>query len=274
MEKKYLSDGRKVAVVGKLNNQETIVQEIFVTANGSEIPSGENFVVKSLHNEPVLSYVEKRAKEMEKFVKSLEADRKKIEHDNKKARQELEAIRDIVRSSNKLAQLLPESELDVFSSFITGTIKYLVVDGYTITPPVEMIDKVICWDTYYGDSKYNGIKLVSVLGKSGGDMEYRIHKYPGGSAHTDAVYPFTNKEGALSHIKQIAEEKIDDDRLTTDSYNACIEMGIVFSKKHKERYLQFRNKILEENIKNAKQKLLECQNKLDNLLKGNTNDKK
>ncbi|WP_181393601.1 hypothetical protein [Pectobacterium carotovorum] len=29
-EVKFLSDGRKVAVIGQLNNQETIVQEIFV----------------------------------------------------------------------------------------------------------------------------------------------------------------------------------------------------------------------------------------------------
>lgn len=48
---KYTDDGKKVLVVGKLNAQQTIVQEIFVSA-GQEIPSGENFVVKSLHDAP------------------------------------------------------------------------------------------------------------------------------------------------------------------------------------------------------------------------------
>lgn len=47
METKFLSDGRKVVVVGALNNQETIVQEVFVTQQGDEIPGGERFVVKS-----------------------------------------------------------------------------------------------------------------------------------------------------------------------------------------------------------------------------------
>ncbi|QMR79257.1 hypothetical protein HV097_09595 [Enterobacter roggenkampii] len=37
METKFLSDGRKVVVVGALNNQETIVQEVFVTQQGDEI---------------------------------------------------------------------------------------------------------------------------------------------------------------------------------------------------------------------------------------------
>jgi len=60
-EFKFLNDGRKVKVIGKLNNQEMIVQEIFVTKSGDEIPSGESFTAKSLHDEPVLSYKDKEA---------------------------------------------------------------------------------------------------------------------------------------------------------------------------------------------------------------------
>jgi hypothetical protein len=37
MEIKYLSDGRKVVVVGQLNQTETIVQEVFVTEAGDEL---------------------------------------------------------------------------------------------------------------------------------------------------------------------------------------------------------------------------------------------
>ena len=58
MQTKYTTDGKKVAIVGKLNNTETIVQEIFVSENGSEIPAGENFVVKSLLDAPAKSWKE------------------------------------------------------------------------------------------------------------------------------------------------------------------------------------------------------------------------
>jgi len=61
---KYTSDGKKVLVVGKLNAQETIVQEIFIS-NDNEIPSGENFVVKSLHDAPAVSWKEKNLKDFE-----------------------------------------------------------------------------------------------------------------------------------------------------------------------------------------------------------------
>ena len=52
-EIKYTDDGRKVVVLGALNKQEKIVQEIFVIGE-QEIPSGENFVVKSLHDAPAI----------------------------------------------------------------------------------------------------------------------------------------------------------------------------------------------------------------------------
>ena len=55
---KYTTDGKKVVVIGDLNQTEKIVQEIFVTEDGAEIPSGERFVVKSLLDEPAKSWQE------------------------------------------------------------------------------------------------------------------------------------------------------------------------------------------------------------------------
>ena len=64
MEIKFTTDGKKVIVIGSLNSQEKIVQEIFIVG-GSEIPSGEHFVVKSLHDAPAVSWKEKNIKEIE-----------------------------------------------------------------------------------------------------------------------------------------------------------------------------------------------------------------
>ena len=61
---KYTTDGKKVVVLGNLNSQEKIVQEVFVV-DGSEIPSGEHFIVKSLHDATAISWKEKRLQEIE-----------------------------------------------------------------------------------------------------------------------------------------------------------------------------------------------------------------
>ena len=62
---KYTTDGKKVVVIGDLNQSEKIVQEIFVTEDGCEIPSGERFVVKSLLDSPSVSWKEKSLKDLE-----------------------------------------------------------------------------------------------------------------------------------------------------------------------------------------------------------------
>ena len=44
---KYTQDGKKVSVVGKINNTQFIVQELFISGE-NEFPAGDNFVVSCL----------------------------------------------------------------------------------------------------------------------------------------------------------------------------------------------------------------------------------
>ncbi|GAG11454.1 unnamed protein product, partial [marine sediment metagenome] len=142
MEMKYLSDGRKVAVIGTLNNTETIVQEIFVTKDGADIPSGENFTVKSLHDEPVMSWEKKQEAKLEKRIKDLERRKEIADKECYQSQSKLKAYGEIVKSTRKMIDLLPESELKTFSLFITGSAMYFVLDRYDITEPARMIDSV------------------------------------------------------------------------------------------------------------------------------------
>ena len=101
---KYLSDGRKVVVVGVLNQTETIVQEVFVTKSGDEIPSGERFVVKSLHDAPVLSY---KTKEEARLLKRIESEKKELAGivvKQRAAKQKLETLRSILKCTTKLVE--------------------------------------------------------------------------------------------------------------------------------------------------------------------------
>ena len=79
MKAKYLSDGRKVVVIGQLNNVESIVQEIFVSESGDQIPSGEKFTTKSLHDEPVKPWKQKEAEKFEARYNKMQLEIKDIE---------------------------------------------------------------------------------------------------------------------------------------------------------------------------------------------------
>lgn len=206
---KYTNDGKKVLIVGKLNSQETIVQEIFVSAR-QEIPSGENFVVKSLHSAPAESWKEKNLRELEA---RYESDRKKLQGqiddqerrlglERDKAKLQTSALLQFVKNSD-------ESQLETLKNFMSGQITHLFVSGYS----PEIIswndsDKVYDADSFYHHARLDGIKLVSLMGKSDGDLSYRLHEYRDGSGGCGkTIYPTTSYEAALAMAQaQLGED--------------------------------------------------------------------
>ena len=130
MELKYANDGKKVAVIGKLNAQESIVQEIFVI-NEQEIPSGENFVAKSLHDSPAISWKEKEERRIEINLNQLKKDYEKAENDHRRLMLDLcnksSAIKDHMRYVNSLlATDIDPDVLNTLTNFLSGDIKYIV----------------------------------------------------------------------------------------------------------------------------------------------------
>lgn len=207
-EIKYTDDGKKVLVVGKLNAQQTIVQEIFVSA-GQEIPSGENFVVKSLHDAPAESWKEKNLRELEA---RYESDRKKLQTqiddqerrlylERDKAKLQTSALMKFVAHSN-------ESQIETLKAFMAGEITHLFVAGYS--------PEIISWKdseksyqagSFYHHARLEGIKLVSLMGSSDGDLSYRLHQYRDGSGGSTTVYPAKSYEAALA----MAQAQLDED---------------------------------------------------------------
>lgn len=277
MSFKYLSDGRKVVVIGKLNNEESIVQEIFVSASGDEVPSGERFVTKSLHNEPVKSWKEKQLDDYEKRKKACEAELNKIDARIRDAQTRLEEATEHLKQVNAIKNNIKESDLDLFVGFISGTIQYVVCNSYEIEPPQKLADILGTYDNFYsGAKKFDGLKLLSVLGKSDGNLMYRINRYRDGSGGDTEIYPFTTYAAAINKIKEIAVSKIEAGRLSEKCFDTCIDLGITFDsltlEKHKEAVTKsldttiasenenFRK--VTERIEFAKQKLADLDDKL------------
>lgn len=195
---KYTNDGKKVLIVGKLNSQETIVQEIFVSA-GQEIPSGENFVVKSLHDAPAESWKEKNLRELEQ---RYEKSRKELESDiaqqasrlhmiKEKAKHHADALFKFVDKSN-------EGQLDLLKKVISGQITHVFIAGYS--PEIfqwQEGNKTYDIDTYHGRMQVDGIKLLSVYGYSDGNLTYRLHTYRDDSGGSNQVFPACSYAEAL-----------------------------------------------------------------------------
>ncbi len=205
---KYTTDGKKVLVVGKLNAQEHIVQEVFVGANGQEIPSGENFVVKNLHDEPVESWKDKDLREREQKYERVKADierrTKELNDRHSAAQQKTKRRTDMLFD---FANNSAHSQLDLLRAWLAGEITHFFVNRYT--PQIVTWDDDILYDTErdYGRMSVNGMKLVSLFGRADGRLDYRLHDYRDGSGGWVTIIPCRNYEEALAH----AQHRLDTD---------------------------------------------------------------
>ncbi len=207
METKFTTDGKKVVVIGKLNSSDFIVQEVFVS-NGNEIPGGENFVVKSLLDAPAESWKSYRQKEQERLDKEFEKTNENFKIKIRSLNKEYSKICGVVSAKinymKALDKRLEHKSFDLLYDFISGKIKYLVTQTYSGYEIVGFNSTMSTNDDY--DS--TKIKLITLFGRSDGNLEYNLHTYSDGSGSGKTIiHPFKTKEDCISFISKKLDEK-------------------------------------------------------------------
>ena len=187
MESKFLSDGRKVTIIGQLNNTEWIVQEVFVTAQGDEIPSGERFTTKSLHDSPVETYKDRQEKKLNESIRTLQNKETAVQESIKKLERERIAYEKTFKStkalSDSLLKQIDEGAFNLLCDVMAGNVKYLVEDsGYGVYEPKLFLDAIKSYDSYDIE-----IKLLSLFGRSNGSLVYKMNQYYDGSGGSREV---------------------------------------------------------------------------------------
>jgi len=190
-EKKYLSDGRKVVVIGSINKTEYIVQEVYVTEDGSEIPSGENFTAKNLLDEPAKSWKEKEAEKIEKQLEDWKFEKKKLDTEILNLKQERLAHSTLLQSNEKFLELFEGCDTEFMADLMTGNMKYVMPkEDYYSRFEVETFEEAVYrFDrSYYGEVRtFEGIRMISVGAAKGSrytsDRKFytKIHDYQDGS---------------------------------------------------------------------------------------------
>lgn len=190
----YTSGGKKVAVIRKLNAEDSIVREIYMDEEEKEIQHGEPFVVKT----KTLSedrYVTWQEKEVQKWKVLYDQEYKLHE----KRMQELRDKQKVVGLT--LSALRPTitltTAMDAFDRMVdllTGKYRWMLSVSYY--PRLEELDEKTLIDRgYHGDVQ--GLRLVSLFGKSDGDLTWGINRYSDGSGSWETVDFFETKEEAL-----------------------------------------------------------------------------
>ncbi len=229
MNFKYTNDGKKVSIVGSLNNKETIVQEIFVKSDGSEIPSGENFVVKSLHDNPVISWKEKKIQEIDELYQ-----KKLLEQENKLNQLKIEE-RDILKSLSSRIKgyrnhysKLSHKSFETLLDFLAGDIKYLVTWNHSKGPEIKKFGESIHkFDSTFGDY----LKLITLYGDTqNNDLNYRMSRYSDGSGFEVEIFPFKTKKEAKEKCRTLAKEYVEKNKVCWTMIEVAKEYNIKISR--------------------------------------------
>jgi len=242
MDVKYTSDGKKVVVVGQLNTQETIVQEVFCKSDGAEIPSGQNFVVKSLHDEPVVSWQEKRKKDIDEAYERARAAYEREEKSLRlKYREELMVLRSLTKKTKEYQKLGDLGE--TITKFMAGEITHLVVKEYGDYAITEFGSSI-------AENDFEEIKLLTLFGGTKQGLQWRLNHYRDGSGSDTDVYPATSIDDAKQIIEGLISADITKGKGATDSmikakkvYGLSVPSQEEISEKYKKDLAYIRERI-------------------------------
>lgn len=243
MEIKYTTDGKKVVVLGSLNSDTKIVQEIFIV-NGQEIPSGENFTAKGLHDQPAKSW---KQKAIEDWDKRYEEKKKEFDENVKKLNGERNAVTtalDYYKNLNKSFSEGNQQLNDVFErtrKLLSGEYKYFIkMYGYsTIT---EDIIKDFDFHNFADDDGFERLKLISLFGNSRGDIGWRIHQYYDHSGSSYETHFFETKEEAITFcIKECQKRAEQIGRYEQHTAKFLLEHGVSLVKEYVDKFVEFEN---------------------------------
>ncbi|MGQ6015122.1 hypothetical protein ACUNG1_14090 [Serratia sp. IR-2025] len=261
METKFLSDGRKVVIVGALNNQETIVQEVFVTQQGDEIPGGERFIAKSLHDTPVETYLSKEKARQELALEKAKSNIESINREITDTRNKLKLYSDQLKQVKDFTDNIKEQDLSHFIDVMTGQLNYAVRSDYRIPKIEHFSDFMSCIDNYYGNKKYEGMKAMTVLGNSDGRIGLLVNRYSDGSGCYSDVTFFKTYEEAREFVKSCAMKLASS--LSVDELKELKRIGVVFDDNEMQLIRAGMHSILDKRLERITADFYKAKEKID-----------
>lgn len=275
MEIKYTADGKKVVVIGKLNNSESIVQEIHVSDDGTELPAGDNFVASNLLNAPMKTWKENRIGEIDKkYDAALVKWEEELHEKKKKHEASLARLQNKIEQTNFLYDNLNIEPFRTLIDFMENRITHFVRDDYGRYSILEF-DDVMCANDNYDR---HDIKLLTLYGyrwvsnnqKLPATFSYTVSEYADGSGSKYSLYPAASYEECIEIIKNllVEEYKNNGNKLDGSLVSNCEEYKLkIFPESElnafwKEKCETFQQEIV-ENEKKYSNKKSELENKLN-----------
>jgi hypothetical protein len=245
---KYLRDGQGVEVIQKLESGEFLVVNIYLGYNGDGdeeyVDHSTPYVVKEVfESAPVLKYLD-QVDALLTEIETLQKKRAEMARDiNSCKREHEERKKDLTKYAG--AELLFD--------FIDGKISHYVTIGYSGAKIVEFTDEM----KTDGSCDREKLKLLSLFGRSNGDLTWNLNRYSDGSGSNSEVIPCTSLDMANAEAKRYVLERIDKTSGKPESrvIASAEKFGVEVPKEYREAVIIMELETAEKNVTAAKDKL-------------------
>lgn len=243
----FNSKGIEASYVQNLIDGKHLVAVPLYDAEGEEYDE----IIQVWNKVLTVSPMPKLAEDLIKIQERIEINTKlrdEIDSEIYKKNRELQTIdSDILKRKNELKQHKSLENLDLF---IQGKITHFIFIESGRYAIKEFNDMLELSDNY----DRNKFKLLTLYGRSNGDLEWGISTYSDGSGSIKTVYPCLSKEDAEDKVIKIYHDllsKLDSriiNNLFINTVKSALELGIALKQNIAEAYRQCEEEQRQENI--------------------------
>lgn len=256
----YLEDGSAVKVV--CNMEDSFIVEYVWEGDYRDIET-EDCVYPSSMCKPSCEYIRVSAIFEKAPTVKLDEQYKKLKDEIDNARTVLSELETRVckkqdEQEAMFKQFAKYKGLELVKDFVDGKITHFLKENYNSYEIIPFND--LCQRDSW-TRRTEGLKLVSLMGKSNGDLEYRVHEYSDGSGSTWSIYPCRSEQEAIDKRNSLVMKKINDlDLKLASDYTVINVIGEAIKLKLPidDIYMEVYNKAV-KNQRNARLKELQEQ---------------
>jgi len=261
-EIKYTRDGKKVVIVDKINLNESVVREIHIV-DGKEVPKGDKFVVLN-SNMKEAKFLTWREDDLMKLEVQYTARKKFYEDELFKLRKtkdlEVEKMRSLVEYLKKMTLKVKCESLDILFKFLSGDIKYIVLDYFY--PEIIKFEDLKC------DGNPGMLPLITLFGSDDGSLNFYLNQYRDGSGYTKKIIACETLTEAVQVLEKVVNKQnsFNDNHLKLAlKYDIKLDpMKVKLCNEARIKSLLDGKKNLLKNLENTNEELLKMGEKIEN----------
>lgn len=199
METKFLANGAEVEVIAK-TPAGFLVVPIYDGDEGSQTDYDAPFNADKVYDKPPTEKLNAEIAALQERIRELSAERNTLSGDVRDLEAKINARKDAIKQHEKLKHL---------EDFIAGKIThYVETCGYDAPKIVEFSKSFSDGSNEY--DRPRALKLLTLFGKSNGDLNWNLGQYYDGSGHSPNVFVARSLEEAIEFIKgYIAQQAIE-----------------------------------------------------------------